>query len=228
MNQDLVVIPETRLPSGLVIPSFRAGRYMSTVNAEGTVNIRADATPTVRIDYRGARKAAEASGLRLLAETHALAIAVNVASVGANWTGGEVGVGLLKQGLRKWSVGSVQRNDYAPQDQDESRAFLLSNGEPIYDVAGHIYSWVFDDVQGDEDGVVARRFAKDSLSITCAPAPSLEKGVGWYPDGGDNWSGSALVRGGRWRSDGSAGVFYLNGWSPGNRGGYVGFRCTLP
>ena len=227
MNQDLVVIPKTRLPSGLVIPTFRAGRYMSTVTAKGTVDIRADATPTVRINYHDARKAAEASGLRLLSEKRALAIAVNVASVGANWSGGEVGVGQLKQGLRKWSVKGVQRNDYAPQDQDESRAFLLSNGEPIFDVASHIYSWVFDDVQGDEDGIVARRFAKDSLSITCAPAPSMEKGVGWYPDAGDNWSGLALIRGGYWSSGVSAGLFRLDVWDPRGEGGSVGFRCTL-
>ena len=59
-----------------------------------------------------------------------------------------------------------------------------------------------------------------------APYPSMEKGMGWRPDAGTNWSGHALVRGGCWDSGSRAGAFNLNGDWPDYRYGYVGFRCT--
>jgi len=66
----------------------------------------------------------------------------------------------------------------------------------------------------------------DSPSLTTAPYPSQEKGMGWRPDGERNWSGTALVRGGFWYSGSGAGVFYLDFDYPENRNGGVGFRCT--
>lgn len=86
---------------------------------------------------------------------------------------------------------------------------------------------MFDDVQGDEQGLISKPFAEDSLSLR-APYPSLEKGMGWRPDAGANWSGYALIRGGFWGSESLAGAFGLNlGW-PDSRLDYVGFRCTRP
>jgi hypothetical protein len=85
---------------------------------------------------------------------------------------------------------------------------------------------VFDDVQGDENGLVAKAFASDSPSITKATYPSMEKGMGWRPDGGSNWSGDALVRGGYWGSESDAGVFCLSVVWPGIEDDGVGFRCT--
>jgi formylglycine-generating enzyme required for sulfatase activity len=110
--------------------------------------------------------------------------------------------------------------------EQQKRAFLLSNGETVFDVAGCVYSWVFDDVQGDADGLVAKAFTADSPSIATAPYPSMEKGMGWRPRAGADWSGRALVRGGCWSSGSYAGVFCLNlGWPDYERDG-VGFRCT--
>ena len=106
------------------------------------------------------------------------------------------------------TVYGAQSNDYEPSDADDRRWFILSNGERIYDAVGHLYTWVFDDVQGDENGLIAKPFSASSISLTTAPHPSMEKGVGWHPKADSNWSGRALLRGGYWDS-----------------GGYVGFRC---
>ncbi|MHB0925983.1 MAG: hypothetical protein ACYC1F_05730, partial [Gallionellaceae bacterium] len=66
----------------------------------------------------------------------------------------------------------------------------------------------------------------DSISLTTAPYPSCEKGMGYRPDGERDWSGFALVRGGYWRSESRAGVFSLfYGWRD-YENGVVGFRCT--
>ncbi len=54
----------------------------------------------------------------------------------------------------------------------------------------------------------------------------MEKGVGWMPSAGADWSGGALVRGGCFVSDGNAGVFRLGSGFPGNELDLVGVRCT--
>lgn len=220
-----VTVPETTLPNGTVVPAFTVGRYLCTVD-DGDATVSADAVPTVEITYFDAIKACDAAGLKLIRETQALAIAWNIYNHGENWTGGKVGEGKLFQGLRDDTVDEAQSNDYEPEDQDERRFFVLSNGERIYDAAGHLFTWVFDDVQGDERGVIAKPFAADSLSISTAPHKSREKGIGWIPSLPCDWSGGALVRGGCWRSGGGAGVFNLGYGHPGYGGVSVGFRYT--
>lgn len=225
-----VTVPETKLPNGLVVPAFQVAKYFASRGADGLLVIDAKAQPLVRISYHAARQACAASGFGLLTETQSLAIAVNVAGVAANWTGGAVGEGDLIQGLHldPDDADEAYPGDYVSEDPAERRAFVLSNGETIIDAAGNLYSWIFDDVQGDENGIVAHAFAADSPSISSAPFPSMERGVGWYPDAGRDWSGDALVRGGCWCSDDDAGVFYLDGGGPGYAGDNVGVRCTKP
>ena len=182
--------------------------------------------PWVEVDYHAARAACAAAGYKLITELQALALAYNVATQPANWTDGAVGEGKLFQGLRSGDFDEAQAASYVPASDDERRWFILSNGERVCDVAGNAYTWVFDDVQGDSDGLVARAFAKDSPSITTATYPSMQRGAGWQPRAGSDWSGYALIRGGCFGSGDYAGVFYLNGGWPGYAGVRVGFRCT--
>jgi hypothetical protein len=225
---EFVTVPETTLPNGLVIPEFQVGRYLSTVGEDGHATVSADAVPTVDINYHAARQACENAGLLLIRETQELSIAWNIYNVGENWTSGTVGEGKLFQGLRNDTVDEAQSNDYEPEDSSERRWFVLSNGERIYDAAGHLFTWVFDDVQGDERGLIAKPFTADSLSIATAPHKSKVKGIGWMPSLPCDWSGRALLRGGCWDSGDYAGVFYLSGGHPDYDGNYVGFRCTKP
>lgn len=222
-----ITVPETTLPGGRVVPAFRVSTYLCSRGAGDVAVSSATGAPWVSIDYNTKRQACARAGGQLITETQALALAWDVYQQDINWTGGKVGEGSLFQGLRKGSVDKAMPASYEPDDPDERRWHQLSNGERIYDLAGNAFTQIFDDVQGDENGLTTVIQA-DSISLTTAPYPSLERGVGWRPVGKCDWSGNALVRGGCWVSESNAGVFRLGyGW-PGGRSDRVGFRCTQP
>jgi len=221
-------VPEVTLPSGIVVPSFQVARYLTGKSADGTLLIASDAAPYVEISYHDAIAAACGAGLALITELQYLALAHDIASVAANWTGGAVGEGDLKQGLRNGEFDEAQPASVVSESPDEDRHFVLSNGEIIDDVAGNACSWVFDNVQGDDQGILKAPFADDSISLTTAPYPSRERGTGWRPGAGAAWSGYALIRGGYWDGGDYAGVFRLSYARPGDADDYVGFRCTKP
>lgn len=224
---EFVTVPQTALPNGTVVPAFRVAKYLSGRGQGGQPISTPSAAPWVNIDYHQARATALRAGLALLTETQALAIAWNVAQQDINWTGGKVGEGQLYQGLRKGNVSAAQPGNYESADPEERRWLQFSNGEQIYDVAGNAFSWIEDDIHGDENGIVARRFEAADISLQ-APYGIREKGMGWRPDGARDWSGLALLRGGCWDSESYAGAFYLVYDWPGYRVGSVGFRCTQP
>ncbi len=220
-----ITVPETTLPGGIVVPSFQVGQFACTQGEDGKAAVSETDAPWVRINYHAAIKACEASGYKLITERQWLAIAYNAAMQDANWTKGKVGDGKLFRGLRKGNVGSAQPGNCQPEDAKERRWLTLSNGERICDLNGNVWQWVFDDVQGDEQGLPSI-IESDSISLTTAPYPSMEKGMGWRPDSRRDWSGGALVRGGAWRSGSDAGAFGLGSGWPGHGSGDVGFRCT--
>lgn len=223
---EFVTVPETMLPNGQVVPSFRVAKYLSTRGPAGIPVSISTGAPWVEINYHEAVAAASGAGLNLLTETQALAIAWNVSRQDINWTGGKVGEGKLYQGLHQGNFEAAQPGNVESDDTEECRWFELSNGERLYDVAGNAFSWIFDDVHGDEQGVVVCRFESDDISLQ-APYGIHEKGMGWRP-GSRDWSGSALIRGGYWVSESYAGAFNLVSDWPDNRFVDVGFRCTQP
>lgn len=222
---EFVTVPAMTLPTGQHVPEFQVSKYLCAVDVDGKATSRKVDVPRNRINYATARQAAANADYKLLTLTQSQALALHIASVGKNWTGSEVGKGDLLQGIRLGSVRGPQSGKYVPPSS-ESRDFVLPNGEVVFDAAGNLYTWIFDDVHGDEAGIVAKAFGADSPAVSGAPFPSMERGVGWYPGEGDDWSGYALIRGGYWFSGSNAGVFYLGGDWPdyGNVG--VGFRCT--
>ncbi len=219
-------VPETALPGGITVPSFRVGTYVCTKSEDDHAAVTAEGAPWVRINFEEAKAACIAAGYSLISELQWLAIAFNASQQDCNWTGGKVGEGELFRGIRNFNVDRAQPGTFTPTDADEQRWLTLSNGERICDLNGNVYQWVFDNVQGDDQGVIARAFAKDSPSITTPPFPSRSHGMGDYEVW--NWSGYALVRGGCWGSGGHAGAFVLHGGWPDHRGDVVGFRCTKP
>lgn len=223
---EFIQVPSIALPNGAVVPAFKIGKFLSSCGPAGMIQINAENAPWVNVNYHEAMEACGAAGYNLLTELKALAIAYDISQQDINWTGGKVGEGSIYQGIHKGNVSSAQPGSYESTDPEERRWHQLSNGERIYDFAGNAFSWIFDDVQGDESGL-SIKITADSLSLTVAPFPSEEKGMGWRPDGARDWSGRALVRGGCWNSGSDAGVFYLYGDWPGYRRDYVGFRCTL-
>ncbi len=232
-----VTVPETTLPNGIVVPSFLVGQFACSQRPDfhtcnlSTHNpvINVTGTPWTNIKYNDALNACTASGYALITETQWLAIAHNVAAQACNWTGGKIGEGSLFQGLRKRSVSKPQPGTYEPADPDERRWMMLSNGERIFDFAGNTHTWIFDDVQGQFDGLIEVGFAAASPSIAGAPYPSMEAGMGWRPnlsDLRDKWRDWAIIRGGCWMSGNDAGVFHFGMRLPRDSYDEVGFRCT--
>ena len=225
-------LPETTLPGGLVVPAFQVSKFLARAGENGSILLDGFGAPLVNVTYHTARELAAAAGYELIKESQALSLAYNLSQVGRIWFCGSVGEGAMYQGLRLDidDFDEALSFGYVSADATERREFYLADDSVVFDAAGNCYTWVFDDVQGDEHGIVARAFAKDSPSITTAPHPSMEKGVGWYPDAGRDWSGYALIRGGCWCSDDRAGVFRLDFDWPGLAYDYVGvgFRCTKP
>ena len=223
-----VMVPETLLPCGIRVPAFAVARWLAARGRHGRVMLGEDAPPWVNISYHAARRACAASGMGLLTELQALAIAHDLARQAANWNGGEVGAGELYRSLRLATFGAAQPACVASPDARERRWHLLSNGERIDDFAGNAFSWVFDDVQGNPDGVVAHGFAATSPTVSGAPGARWERGLGWWPQAGRGWWGRALARGGAWSSREGAGIFTVIDERPVAERPCIGFRCTLP
>jgi len=118
-----------------------------------------------------------------------------------------VGAGRLFQGLHLGRFDAAQPACTASSDPRERRWHVLSNGARIHDFAGNAFSWIFDDVQGDIEGIVARSFAPDSPTLATPPGAPMQQGLGWWPRAGRSWWGRALARGGSWSSQEGAGVF---------------------
>jgi hypothetical protein len=226
--QCFVMVPATTLPGGIRVPAFMVARWLAARGPDGQVLLSETALPWVNIGYHAAREACLRSGLGLLTELQALAIAHDLARQGRNWSGGAVGEGKLFQGLHLGSFGEVQPACVTSPDPCERRWHVLSNGQCIHDFAGNAFSWVFDDVQGGPEGTVAHEFAPDSPTVSGAPGVTLQQGLGWWPKGGSNWYGRALARGSCWSSRTGAGIFTVIDERPRSERPYIGFRCTLP
>jgi hypothetical protein len=237
-NNLFVTVPETTLPCvivggvvtrpSIIVPAFQVGQYLCSKGADGKAVVSATGKPWVGINYADARQACTDAGFALITETQALALAFNLFQQDANWINGVVGEGDMFQGLHLDldDVNEPYAGDFVSRDPSERRAFYLSNGEAVMDAAGNAETWVFDDVQGDANGLTTQAFAADSPSIATAPYASMERGMGWRPRAGSGWSGIALIRGGFWDGGGDAGVFRLNYARPSDAYDRVGFRCT--
>jgi hypothetical protein len=224
-HDEFVTVPETTLPNGTVVPQFSVGKYACSKSDIGTAIITADRKPWHNINFHNAKKACTESGYALITELQYLAIAYQITQQDVNWTSGKVGEGEIYRGIHKGNLNEAQDGHYESDDPTERRWHELANGERVYDFSGNIYSWVFDDVQGDENGIIAKPFEADSATKTTAPYGNREHGIGDTSTGRD-WSGRALIRGGFWGSDDYAGVFLLYYVWPGDVSNGVGFRCT--
>jgi hypothetical protein len=227
VDEHFVLIPRTTLPGGLVVESFWYARYPASKGADGKLVHDISAKPWVNVSFDAAGAAAGAAGLQLVRESQELAVRHLICQQPENWTSGKVGEGSVYQGLHHGTVSSAQAADYQAAE-NERNWHALPGGERVYGVAGNVWTWAHDDVQGDARGLVADRMKADSISLTTAPYPSKQKGMGYRTSGGESWSGDALFRGGYWHDGDDAGVFNLSYTRPSLAYVYVGFRCTKP
>lgn len=223
MHKDDVFItcPEVTLPCGIVVPSFKVGKYPAS-KEDGQIVVNGG-KPWVRHTYDEARAAYEAAGYKLITETQWLALAWDISQQDCNWSKGKVGKGKIFRGLHKGTVGCAQSADFVSPKKSERRWLTLSNGEEIFDLAGNVWEWVFDDVQGDADGISLGLIYGDSPSLSTAPFPSEKKGMGYRPS--SSRGDCAPVRGGTWINVASSGVFALLLYSArSNASTYIGSR----
>ena len=226
MQNQYITVPGRTLCNGVVVPEFKVMAYPAAMGEAGVPVSVPDLKPWVNVSYFQAKEVSEKAGLGLLRESQAIALIHDIIEQDENWTGGKVGEGRLYGGLHKGSVSGPQAGNYEPSDPEERTWYVLSNGERIYHWSGNVWQWIFDDLHGDENGIIAERFEKGDPSITCPYSP-MEKGIGWYPEAGDDWSGYAPIRGGSWGIGALAGAFRLNYNTPTYTGNYnVGFRCS--
>jgi hypothetical protein len=226
-NNQMVTVPDT-VVGGQLVPSFRVGKYLSGFGAFGTIRIDPWSVPWTSISYLKAKSVCAESGMALLTERQALAIAYNILKQPVNWTGGAVGHGRLYQGLHKGLCDAPQPANHSSSCLSERRWHVLSNGETIFDVSGNAYSWIFDDVQGDANGVVAGPFSPNSPTVERSEEWPYEIGAGDGPSAGDDFRGEALVRGGHWFSGDVAGIFHLRTHQVERGEPEIGFRVTVP
>lgn len=230
MDAAFVLVPETHLPCGRVVPAFEVGRFLCSRDPEYRAPhaaITADAAPWVRVTYLTAVEACLSAGWSLITESQWLAIAHDVCRVHENWSGKKFGVGRLAQGLRRvWESHPVS-GMYQPELADDHRWKTLSNGSQICDFGGNAWSWVWDDVQGGPGGL-AGVVEEDSPSLRTAPFGSKKSGMGQFPTDRQQWDGRALIRGGGWRCGKEAGAFALYAASLFGKYLSVGFRATRP
>lgn len=225
VDPDFIQYPDSTLPCGLFVPAFKYAVRPCTKGTDGRIAFDPSAKPWVNINYNDAVTACAASGFQLSRESQELAIRLDIVKQDINWTGGKVGAGNVYQGIHKDNVSGAQPANYESSNPEERSWHQLSTGHKVYGLAGNIWTWTHDDIQGNDKGL-AGKIAADSPSLTTAPYPSLKNGMGWRPDGALDWSGHALIRGGYWSSRSYSGVFTLFSGSPDSDPDGVGFRCT--
>lgn len=139
--------------------SMADGQDCSTNSDTEAPVSRLDGTPWVSIDQADAKAECESlgEGFHLINNQEWMTIATNIANVGTNWTGGNVGDGQIKRGHSDDSPAeacaapsdpllNVVENDCTNQantadDLIEQRTHILSNGEILLDLAGNVWEW---------------------------------------------------------------------------------------
>lgn len=135
-----ITVPDTILPSGVVVPSFQVGQYACTEGRNGKAAVSSTDKPWTAVSYYEAVDACSKAGCKLITERQWLALAWNVSQQDCNWSAGKVGQGKLFLGINNWNVNQAQAGNFQPAEQDEHRWLTLSNGEPICDLNGNFIS----------------------------------------------------------------------------------------
>ncbi|MBQ49819.1 MAG: hypothetical protein CMP10_20730 [Zetaproteobacteria bacterium] len=217
---------------------------------------QAASTPWVDISQNSAKTTCESlgSGFTLISNPQWLTIGSNIATVGANWSGGSTGSGSLSLGHVDDSPSATLAAD--PNDKNgcantgescngstwesQRRTLTLTNGNVIWDFSGNAWTWTSYYVAGgkplQQNGFVqygtisdGNSFKKDQLVPTQKNwwnnNWTSNNGIGqYYP--GANTTG-ALRRGGAYDNEIKAGIFSANTYNNQNYSrDDIGFRCT--
>jgi formylglycine-generating enzyme required for sulfatase activity len=205
--------------------------------------------PWVNINQINAKAVSEAAGYHLITNWEWMAIARDIEQVAENWTGGQVGSGMIKRG----NVGITDDGSYNGADPEtgilnDKAKLKLSNGEEIYHFSGNVWEWVDDTITQGEQYInfnqnasnwyefnatdlfkVAQKLPYTEVGPKETYATPSSNGLGKILINTSNGSSAnrAFLRGGKWDNGANAGVFALslNG-SPTVANTTIGFRCA--
>jgi formylglycine-generating enzyme required for sulfatase activity len=210
--------------------------------------------PIVDISQTQAISYCASIGAHLITNNEWQTIAWNAESQSSNWTGGSVGTGGLYIGNAsnpsEYPADPSDANGYAGESSktinytnDERRTLALSNGSIVWDMAGNVWQWTSDTIQGQNQptgatpGFTWRQFTAITTWGTMTQQTAGPMNSAWsstqdvgqiYSDGtSGNTTPYGFIRGGTWNNGSNDGVEALNlSLVPSTANGYFGFRCA--
>lgn len=233
--------------------NFCVAKYEMKNDGDGNAVSQASGLSWASIDRPTAIGKCQAmgSGYDMITNEQWQTIARNIAGTASNWSTGVVANGELNRGI---SDGSQSSGRAASADDingncentgqtcssttwnSQRRTHTLSNGSVVWDIAGNVWEWVSNDNYepvGTDDYVSnlsggdirQTRYGAASGTICATPgsSPYCGMGLGWL-----GYAAGAVLRGGSWSGDVSAGVFASHlGNAPTNTYTDLGFRCVF-
>ena len=214
-------------------------------NVGGVPTSTGDGLPWVSISQLDAIQKSKDAGYHLMTNWEWMAIARDIEQVPENWTGGQVGSGMIKRG----NVGITDAGSYDGDNPEtgilnDKAKLKLSNGEEIYHFSGNVWEWVDYKIQS-QAGIKPTENAwgyREINTITDWGATNLkytevgardndltggDNGIGKIYYKSDDSSEKAFMRGGSWSDGATAGVFALAlNRSPSDSDAIIGFRCA--
>ena len=221
-----VGVPSMKIPSAqdntstITVPSFCAMKYLASRGAGDVAVSSYSGTPWGGNSFStlsGASGPCNQGNLagknaKLMRETQWLAIVHNEIGIPSNWTGGAVNNGSLKQGWTGEMTSAQATNDAGKK--------MLSTGDSIYDIGGHTWQLIYDDLSGGSDGRMMTR----SSASPAYPA-GLGTGLGYDGYAGSLSTPQAVTRGGGGASySGAFAYWYI---SSTDTFSWTAFRCTV-
>lgn len=189
------------------------------------------------------------TGYDLISNPEWMTIAHNVEEVAANWSGGAVGSGCLKQGNIGTAITGCSYNNsnsvaYAGS-RDPVSKLMLSNGQEIWDFSGNLSEWV-DWIPGGGFDLAPTSCQQTNIelyNVNCTGLtvgdylPSNPMGIAEADYNSSlglgqvyiiTTGGDAALRGGEYTSgQAQSGIYNLyTALNPGNSFQYTGFRCV--
>jgi hypothetical protein len=178
------------------------------------------------------------------------AVARNIEGVSSNWSNGNSsGSNALNRGHSDNSpynslaastdddpcsgTGDTNCATNSHVDFTQRRTHTLSNGEVIWDIAGNVWEWVQENYMSQGSMAYVSQLTSPTYNLLrWGPAGNYTaKSSGEYGGlgyGNLDYSAGAVLRGGSWSNDNSAGVFAsnLDYDSTNSIYGFIGFRCA--
>lgn len=221
-------------------------------NVGGVATSQPALTPWVSITRNNARTACTDAGFRLISNAEWQTVARSLEATASNWSGGAVGTGLMFRGHSDNNPAGPQAiSDSADvysdtgntaaqamgSGKEQRRSMTLANGAVIWDLAGNVWEWVYDDISGN-DTTPTVTASSEFTNTTYYPAADTGSRSVFGPLNstfskahyvGYSYGGTAgAVRRGSQAADFSnSGVFTVALLSDRHLSAtYLGFRCT--